>query len=223
MLSGLEHSTEPDLHLAVSVRSFRAEKLSGFVNELISGDSIAARQIHQEIQSSYPIAFTRDLSEAKRWLHARARGSERFGLVASSGASRLKPEGINVHEKINAPYWFLNSKNDVRASFYLEDPATEFDIQGLELDWVGVCWDADFRRTDGRWTQHMFRGTKWNNLKDRALQAYLANAYRVLLTRARQGMVIYIPAGDPTDATRPPAFYDGIAAYLSECGIQPVH
>jgi len=223
MLSGLNHCAEQDLHLSVSVRSFRAEKLSSFVNELISGNSSVARQIYQEIQSSYPIALTRDLSQARVWLRARARGSERFGLVASSGASRLKPEGINVHEKINAPYWFLNSKDDVRASFYLEDPATEFDIQGLELDWIGVCWDADFRRADGRWSHHMFRGTKWNNLKDRALQAYLANAYRVLLTRARQGMVIYVPLGELGDPTRPPSFYDGIASYLAECGIEAVH
>ena len=62
--------------------------------------------------------------------------------MASSGASRLKPDGLNVHEKNTATYWFLNQKSDVRSSYYLEDPATEFDTQGLELDWVGVCWDA---------------------------------------------------------------------------------
>ena len=219
MLSGLHHCAEQDLHLSVSVRSFRAEKLSSFVNELISGDADRARNIYREIQPCYPIVLTRDLSQARLWLRARARGSERFGLVASSGASRLKPEGINVHEKINAPYWFLNPKDDVRASFYLEDPATEFDIQGLELDWVGICWDADFRRTNGAWSHHMFRGTRWNNLRDQALQAYLANTYRVLLTRARQGMVIYVPVGDRDDPTRPTSFYDGIAAYLAECGV----
>ena len=219
MLSGLHHCAEQDLHLSVSVRSFRAEKLSSFVNELISGDADKARNIYREIQPCYPIVLTRDLSQARLWLRARARGSERFGLVASSGASRLKPEGINVHEKINAAYWFLNPKDDVRASFYLEDPATEFDIQGLELDWVGICWDADFRRTNGAWSHHMFRGTRWNNLRDQALQAYLANTYRVLLTRARQGMIIYVPAGDRDDPTRPTSFYDGIAAYLAECGV----
>src|SRR5262249_41382712 len=145
---------------------------------------------------------------------AHARGSERFGLVASSGASRLKPEGINVHEKIAATYWFLNGKADVRSSYYLENPATEFDIQGLELDWVGVCWDGDLRWINKRWAHHKFRGTVWQNVNDNYHRAYLSNAYRVLLTRARQGMVIYIPAGDPTDATRPPTYYDGVFTLL---------
>jgi hypothetical protein len=131
----------------------------------------------------------------------------------------LKPEGINVHEKIDAPYWFLNTKEDVRSSFYLEDPATEFDIQGLELDWVGVCWDADFRRVDRQWSHHDFQGTKWKNIKDPARKVYLANTYRVLLTRARQGMVVYVPLGDRTDSTRSPDYYDAIARYLEECGI----
>jgi len=141
-------------------------------------------------------------------------------LVASSGASRLKPEGINVHEKIDATYWFLNGKTDVRSCYYLEDPATEFDIQGLELDWVGVCWDADFRVVNARWSHHKFRGTAWQNVNNISQRSYLANAYRVLLTRARQGMVIYIPPGDQSDPTRPPEFYDGTAEYLEKCGLK---
>ncbi len=124
-----------------------------------------------------------------------------------------------MHEKVEAPIWFLNPKSDVRSSFYLEDPATEFDIQGLELDWVGVCWDADFRRIGQRWSCHKFQGTKWQTVRNDAVQRYLANAYRVLLTRARQGMVIYVPLGDATDPTRAPEFYDGIADYLARCGI----
>jgi hypothetical protein len=131
----------------------------------------------------------------------------------------LKPEGINVHEKIDAPYWFLNAKEDVRSSFYLEDPATEFDIQGLELDWIGVCWDADFRRVDGHWSHHDFQGTKWKNINNTARKVYLANTYRVLLTRARQGMVIYVPLGDRADPTRSPDYYNAIASYLEECGV----
>lgn len=220
MLADSPHKTETGLHLAVSIRSFRAEKLSAFVNALVAGNAVEAKAIQQEITSLYPIALTRSLPQAKAWLRSQARGSERFGLAAYSGASRLKPEGINVHEKIDAPYWFLNAKSDVRSSFYLEDPATEFDIQGLELDWVGVCWDANFRRTANHWAHHIFHGTVWKTLADPARQAYLANAYRVLLTRARQGMVIYIPEGDAGDPTRPPEVYDGIAAFLESCGLR---
>jgi hypothetical protein len=218
-VAGLDYHLEDDLHLSVAIRSFRAERLSDFVNALIAGDASEAREIHGSIRESYPIRLTRNLAEARSWLRGHARGSARFGLVASSRASRLKPEGINVHEKIDAPYWFLNAKEDVRSSFYLEDPATEFDIQGLELDWIGVCWDADFRRVDGRWSHHDFQGTKWKNIKDLARKVYLANTYRVLLTRARQGMVVYVPRGDQADPTRSPDYYDAIAHYLEECGI----
>jgi schlafen family protein len=203
LLEGLDAQPFPALHLAVSVRSFRAEKLSEFVGALVAGEADEAKQLYQAIKSSYPIAVTRSLGQAKQWLRDRGRGSERIGLVASSGASRLKPEGINVHEKIAATTWFLNGKDDVRSSYYMEDPATEFDIQGLELDWVGVCWDADFRSVDGKWQFHRFAGTKWQNVNDENRQVYLTNAYRVLLTRARQGMVIYVPKGDLLDATRP--------------------
>jgi hypothetical protein len=218
LLGGLDSQSLPALHLAVCVRSFRAEKLSEFIGELVVGNAKEARQLYQAIKATYPIALTRDLKQARQWLRDRARGSERVGLVASSGASRLKPEGINVHEKIEATTWFLNGRDDVRSSYYMEDPATEFDIQGLELDWVGVCWDADFRSVDGRWRFYRFSGTRWQNVNDDNRKVYLTNAYRVLLTRARQGMIIYIPNGDPIDATRPPAFYDGTAAFLSECG-----
>ena len=159
------------------------------------------------------------MPDARQWLRQQARGTERIGLVASSGASRLKPYGLNVHEKIGATHWFLNDKEDVRSSYYLEDPATEFDIQGLELDWVGVCWDADFRAVNGRWAHHRFSGTRWQNVNDDFRKAYLTNAYRVLLTRARQGLIIYIPEGDTMDLTRSPEFYDGTAAYLLRCGL----
>jgi hypothetical protein len=219
MMNGLDCSYEKDLHLAVSVRSFRAEKLSQFVNEIIVGDASAAAQTYGSIKAVYPIHLTRSLGAARAWLRQRARGSERCGLVASSGALRLKPEGIHVKAEINAPNWFLNPKNDVRSSYFLEDPATEFAIQGLELDWVGVCWDADFRRVGGRWSFHDFSGASWRNVHDTRRQTYLANAYRVLLTRARQGMVIYVPPGDELDHTRPAHFYDGICDFLKACGI----
>jgi hypothetical protein len=219
MLQGLDAKSIPDLHLAVSVRSFRAERLSEFVGAVVAGEADDARRIYQDIKDSYPVVLTRNLSQARQWLRGQARGNERIGLVASSGASRLKPEGINVHEKISATTYFLNDKNDVRSSYYLEDPATEFDIQGLELDWVGVCWDADFRSIEGKWQFHRFAGTRWQNVNDENRRVYLTNAYRVLLTRARQGMIIYLPKGDGIDATRPAAFYDGTADFLSACGV----
>ncbi len=220
VISGQNHRIFPDLHLSVSIRSFRAEKLSEFVGALVYGEADNARAIYEHIKAVYPIVLTRNLARARAWLRSKGRGTERIGLVASSGASRLKPEGINVHEKIDAAYWFLNDKTDVRSSYYLEDPATEFDIQGLELDWVGVCWDADFRIRNGQWSHHFFRGTKWTNVNDNFERTYLTNAYRVLLTRARQGMVIYIPLGDRNDPTRPPNFYDETAVYLEKCGLK---
>lgn len=219
MVQKLDCSYEKDLHLAVSVRSFRAEKLSQFVNELIDGNASSASQTYAAIRASYPIVLTRRLDAARAWLRQQARGSERYGLVASSGALRLKPDGIHVKADINAPNWFLNSRQDVRSSYYLEDPATEFAIQGLELDWICMCWDADFRRVEDRWSFHDFLGSTWRNVRDPRRQTYLANAYRVLLTRARQGMVIYVPSGDCADHTRPESFYDGVVDFLKACGI----
>jgi Uncharacterized conserved protein (DUF2075) len=222
MLNGLDIEVRGPLHLSVSIRSFRAEKLSEFVGVLVAGEAENARALYEGIRRTYPIVLTRSLSTARRWLKARARGTERIGLVASSGAARLKPEGLNVRDKINPTFWFLNGKDDVRSSYYLEDPATEFDIQGLELDWVGVCWDADFRAVNGQWAHHKFTGTRWQNVKDRFRKLYLTNAYRVLLTRARQGIVVYVPNGDTNDATRQREFYDGTAEFLLRCGIETI-
>ncbi|MBA2589021.1 MAG: DUF2075 domain-containing protein [Alphaproteobacteria bacterium] len=219
MISSLDHQVDSDLHLATAIRSFRAEKLSQFVNDLIAGDAGAASATYQSIRKTYPIVLTRDLESARMWLRAKARGSERYGLVASAGALRLKPEGLFVKAPFDAPIWFLNSRHDVRSSFYLEDAATEFAVQGLELDWIGVCWDADFSRQRGGWVYRAFKGTRWQNVKAGRDRRYLANAYRVLLTRARQGMVIYVPLGDPSDPTRSPEYYDAIARYLEECGV----
>ncbi|MEO7538866.1 MAG: DNA/RNA helicase domain-containing protein, partial [Pyrinomonadaceae bacterium] len=145
--------------------------------------------------------------------------SNRSGLVASSGAARLKPYGIFVKSKIKAADWFLKGKDDVRSSYYLEDVATEFDIQGLELDWIGVCWDGDFFFNGETWESQNFSGSSWKNVNEMD-QRYLKNTYRVLLTRARQGMVIFVPPGDQIDATRPSQFYDGTFEYLSGLGIE---
>jgi hypothetical protein len=208
------------LHLGVSMRSFRAESLSEFVAHVIENRPADARRAYAKIADRYPIQLTRDLSTARQWLRKKARGSERFGLVASSGANRLRPEGIFMKSQIDAPVWFLNDRTDVRSSYYLEEVASEFDIQGLELDWAGVCWDADYRYDAGSWKHYNFRGTKWQRSNATEKQLFLKNAYRVILTRARQGMVIFVPQGSSTDATRPYAYYDQTFDYLRLCGLQ---
>ena len=149
-----------------------------------------------------------------------ARGSERYGLIASSGANRLRPHGINIKAKVDPRNWFLNEKEDVRSSFFLEEVATEFDIQGLELDWTCVAWGADYRYINGSWNYHGFSGTKWHNMEDQNNKLYLKNAYRVLLTRARQGFVIFVPEGDERDQTRKPEFYNGTFEMLKSIGLE---
>jgi hypothetical protein len=206
------------LHLRVAVRSFRAEAVSEFVGAVVAGDASAARISIKKLDQ-YPLVITRDLESARVWLRNRSRGSERIGLVASSNGMRLKPVGVFVKAKIEPATWFLAEKDDVRSSYALEDVATEFDIQGLELDWVGMCWDANFRREDNNWTPYYFRGSRWERIQDPTRAAYLANAYRVLLTRARQGMVILVPRGTELDQTRPPSFYDETFSFLTDCGI----
>jgi hypothetical protein len=209
---------EPDLNLSVSLRSFRAEKLSAFISAVISGDAIRAREIKEHL-TNYPIYLTRDLDKAKKQLRKWARGSERIGLVASSNAIRLKPSGIFVKGEIDPTLWFLKGKSDIRSSYYLEDVATEFDVQGLEIDWVGVCWDANFRVEDGKWITYNFSGSKWQSVHDLEKQKYIANSYRVLLTRGRQGIVIFVPEGNDSDPSRKKTFYDQTYIFLKSCGI----
>ncbi len=221
LVSPRVHSDEY-LHLAVSMRSFRAEALSGFVGHLIANEPADARCTYEIIRSTYPVFLTRNLRTARDWLRGRARGTERFGLVASSGAQRLRPEGIHIKAEIEPVNWFLNPSADVRSSYYLEDVASEFLVQGLELDWVGVCWDGDFHHKNGTWNYQSFKGTKWQSVNDASRQLYLKNAYRVILTRARQGMILFVPTGDSSDGTRPPSFYDGTYEYLRACGIPVV-
>ena len=168
------------------------------------------------------MAVTRDLASAKRWIRTHARGSERFGLVASSQAQRLKPYAVDVRVNVDPIHWFLDDRNDTRSSYYMEDAATEFQIQGLEVDWVCVTWDADLRLKGNKWHFHSFRGDAWTTIHKEDRKRYLLNAYRVLLTRARQGMVIFVPPGDEADATRAPAFYDETFNYLSGLGISKI-
>ena len=207
------------LHLAASVRSFRSDKVSSFVKALLDCNS-EANKILIKLNEKYPIRITRSIKIAKNWLRKKARGTERIGVLASSGARRLKPYGVYAKNNIDPKQWFLNPKNDVRSSFYLEDIATEFDIQGLELDWTCLCWDLDLRFYNDRWEYKEFKGTSWNNIKDESKQLYLKNSYRVLLTRARQGMIIFVPEGDKNDFTRMPHDYNSIYDYLKNIGIQ---
>lgn len=209
-----------DLHLAVSLRSFRSENVSNFVKALLDVDIDTAKRLYEQFNSDYPVFVTRNLHKAKLWVRSQAKGSQRYGLTASSGAKRLRKYGIWVQNKIEATNWFLNGKNDVRSSFHLEETATEFDIQGLELDWTIVCWDADLRFENGDFKHLKFVGTKWQNIKSADNILYLKNAYRVLLTRARQGFVIFVPSGDETDTTAKPEYYDGIYRYLKSVGIK---
>ena len=197
---------DPRLHLASSMRSFRSEKVSAFVKALLDRD----------------VGGARDLGRAKQWTRAQARGSERYGLVASSQAQRLKPLAIDVRVNVDPIHWFLNDRQDTRSSYYLEDAATEFQVQGLELDWICVTWDADLRLLGDSWRYHTFRGDRWTIVHKEDRKRYLLNAYRVLLTRARQGMVIFVPLGDASDPTRLPTFYDETFQYLRDLGVPEV-
>jgi hypothetical protein len=210
---------DDNLHLAVSMRSFRAENVSAFIKALLDCEKQQAREAYAQLASRYPIALTRDLNRAKRWIRDHARGSERYGMVASSKAQRLKPHAIDIRVDVDPVHWFLNNKEDTRSSYYLEDAATEFQVQGLELDWACVTWDADLRFSDSGWSFHDFRGDRWTNISNLQNQVYLRNAYRVLLTRARQGMVLFVPTGEPLDPTRSSMFYDPIFNYLADLGI----
>ena len=226
-----------ELHLSVSLRSFRAEKLSAFVHALLTFDSNASK-LYDEIKERYPILLTREMEKAKAWIHKKAGGNERTGVLVTKESARYKPLGIHILPSgdENAVHWFLDDKKNTRSSNYLEDAATEIQVQGLELDYTCLLWDADMRYEDGSWHYYRFNGqTKWveqigDSESRQELQKYMLNAYRVLLTRARSGMIICVPAGNahktPTghweDSTRQPAYYDGTYRYLKSIGIEEI-
>ena len=222
------------LHLGVSLRSYRAEKLSAFVHALLAIEPNAA-ELYREIRDRYPIVLTRDMKKAREWLHSKVRGTERTGILLTKESARFKPLAIHVLPSgdENAVHWFLEDKIDTRSSNYLEDAATEIQVQGLELDYTCLLWDADMRYENGKWRFYRFNGqTKWveqtsSSESKQELMKYMLNAYRVLLTRARSGMVICVPSGNPNknpsgfweDSTRLPEFYDGTYEYLKKIGI----
>lgn len=213
------------LHLKTSIRSFRADKQCQFVDNLLDNNPEKTKEIYNQISEKYPVFITRNINTAKNWAKNQVRGSQRCGVLACSSAQRLKPEGIYVPKDIDVVNWFLAPSEDLRSSNKMEVVASEFKVQGLELDWAVVCWDLDLRRkNDHEWEYFNFRGTNWSHRNKPEQQRYLLNSYRVLLTRARQGMVIFVPAGvdEEEDATRKNECYDKIYDYLLECGIEPL-
>lgn len=222
LLGGRDYTVEPSLHLGVSLRSFRSEKLAAFTKALLDNHAEQAAAVYSEFCEKYPIVITRNFDKAKGWVRKKARGTERYGLLASSEGKRLRGAGIWVPSEINHVGWFLNGKDNVDSSYYLEVAASEFKVQGLEIDYGLLAWDADLRRSNGDFDFYRFRGTCWNHINIEKRQKYLKNAYRVLLTRARQGMVIYVPQGVPSedDPTRNYIYYDEIYEYLKKCGIK---
>ena len=239
LLEKNENVTYSDsLHLGVSLRSFRAEKLSAFVHALLAIEPDKAAELYKEIKNKYPIVLTRDMEEARRWLHSKVRGTERTGVLITKESARFKPLGIHVLPSgdENAVHWFLEDKVDTRSSNYLEDAATEIQVQGLELDYTCLLWDADMRFYNNDWHFYKFNGrTSWNEQlpvseSKQELRKYMLNAYRVLLTRARSGMVICVPKGNSNktpsgfweDSTRLPEYYDGTYEYLKSLGIEEI-
>jgi hypothetical protein len=213
--------TDGALNLDTPVRSFRADRLTLWVNAVLAGETERARELSGTL-TQYPLYITRDIETARAWLRKRARGLRRSGLVATSGARRLRPHGIEVKLVLEPEEWFLTSSDDVRSSSFLELAATEFAIQGLELDWAGLCWDADLRweASTQQWVPHQFKGTAWTKVRAAEIRQYVINKYRVLLTRAREGLVIWVPHGSELDRTRPVQTYDAIYNVLCECGVK---
>lgn len=211
-----------DLHLAVSMRSFRAEQLSDFVHALLDSNVAKAQELYGELKDKYPIILTRSLDKAKEWLKQQKRGSERYGMLVSSQAQRLRLLSIDVRCQPDTVHWFLDDIDDIRSSLFLEDAASEFDVQGLELDWTCIVWDGDLRRENNTWGNYSFTGSKWLNIRSEDRKSFQINAYRVLLTRARQGMIICVPEGNPEDSTRNPKYYDGTFNYLKSIGLEVI-
>ena len=219
IIKDLKIHERKELHLSTSIRSFRTPYISSFVKSLLDLDKGMAKEYLNKIGSRYPIYITRDLNKAREYVKNKSKGTTRYGIIASSKAMRLKPSGLFIKSSNNIVHWILGEKDDVRSSYYLEEAVTEFDIQGLEIDYSIVAWDADLRYVNGEWKYHYFRGSKWVTIQKEDNKLFLKNAYRVLLTRARQGMVIFVPEGNDEDYSRQKEYYDGTYQYLIELGI----
>lgn len=223
--SGLAVTRDPRLHLATSVRSPRAQMLSDWVDCLVSGRIEEAAAVLRKTPD-FPVSITRDLETARRWLRERGREDRRYGLVASSGALRLRSYGIEVSAGFRRGYgyedWFLGGPDDIRSSYKLEVAATEFECQGLELDWVGVCWAGDLTWSEAGWKHRRFAGSRWRAVRQPSAQAFLLNKYRVLLTRSREGMIIWVPLGKQGDPTLSSPPLEATWKALLVAGAQPI-
>ncbi len=221
----LSVSFEPHLHLPVSVRSFRAEAVAKWVNAVVQGDATEAANIVTSV-SAFPIMLTRSLDQARAWLRQKTRGFRRCGLLASSGALRLRAHGLEVSSGFRGGFpfkdWFLASPTDIRSSNVLEVALTEFECQGLELDWLAVCWGGDFTWSENRWQFRQFKGTVWQQVQKSGTQEFIRNKYRVLLTRAREGMVIWVPEGSAKDETRPLEWLNATTDFILRCGVRQI-
>ena len=227
--TNIEVVEDKNLHLRVSIRSYKAQELSQWVGLVLDGKNEEAANIFENKLKSYPVFITRDLDTAKIWLKKKARGSRRTGIVASSGGRRLKAFGYDPFHGLRGDSsqdelgaWYLNPAEDVRSSNFLEIIATEYAVQGLEVDYAGVFWDADLRRADGKWYFTQFKGTKWQTVADEQRKQFILNKYRVLLTRAREGIIIWVPRGDDNDTTRQSEFYDETYNYIKSCGVKEI-
>jgi hypothetical protein len=218
---------EAVLHLDISIRSHQARDVATWVNRVLEGDATGASQLSQRF-ARFPILLSRDLLETKTWLLRNTRGHRRCGLVASSGAVRLRAYGIEtsmaIREAYSYPQWFLASRSDVRSSYQLETVATEFEIQGLELDLVGLCWGGDFTwdKQSSAWRHAEFKGDKWKHVTNRLRTVLIQNKYRVLMTRSREGLLIWVPRGSVDDPTRDISAMNDTAEYLIRCGAAPI-
>lgn len=214
------------LHLNTSIRSYKASYLSNWVSLVLENKNLEAELIYKEKLINFPLYITRDIDIAKKWLQNKSRGTRRIGLISSSGGRRLRTYGYDPYHGLRGDStqdelgnWYLNASSDVRSSNFMEVIATEYAVQGLELDWTGLLWDADLRRTNNQWDFKQFKGTKWQNVSDEQKKQYILNKYRVLLTRAREGMILFIPEGSDNDITRLPEFYNETYEFLKSCGI----
>lgn len=221
LVTNINYQIIPELHLSVSLRSFRSEYTSNFVTALLDNDMNAARDYYEKLRTIYPIYITRNLNSAKKWVRSQTHGtSKRHGLIASSNAKRLRPEGIWVEAKCTPEKWFLEGPDNIKSSFFMEETATEFDIQGLEIDFAVVGWDADYRYENGKFEYYRPKGSRWLRITQEEKRRHLKNAYRVLLTRAREGFIIFVPNGNNEDTTRKCKFYDELWDYLTNIGIE---
>lgn len=223
LVKELDCSMIPELHLSISLRSFRSEKVANFVHHLLNNEGKQAAKLYQEIKKVYPICITRNLNVAKKWIKEQTTNKKyRYGIIASSKAKRLRADGIWVECKCKPEKWFLEGKDNIKSSYFMEEVATEFDIQGLEIDYALIGWDADYRYDNDCFKFYRPRGSKWETIKAEADKRYLKNAYRVLLTKARQGMIIFVPTGDKEDITRLPELYDNTYNYLKSLGLTEI-